>query len=1565
MTTDINKIYLDTTLTVESSYSNTLCFVDGRLIDKSRYVLDNHELNLYNDASEYVSLFYDLNVTKSYYFERNLSDYGTVINGADEREAVLSGMRSGNVMIFVDGVLIRKEEYTILDQESVALLLIRNDTKFHKIIIVVSKTDLQYGVLSDPLNIHGRDGTDTTNGIYVTVKGIMPGDWDLNTLYNSVWTDNNNLQWKLKEINPWGPSTAPDTIQVEGIQIKFGRGNGNNGMEKDTPLPEILSCPDFDLELEVLPEYYQEEDGYIISETWETLDSSEEYNNPENKIGYNRYTTLIFRNGKLISTDNIKTNAYGYTFIEFNPLPSDKFEYYKLNSKTTSYNFTATPGITTYGDRDDYHDRLPLLYDSTVLLGDLARVVIDDLRPGFIICEKDRAGRLMIVDETDESARLKVLTIHEFSKADYGPDEYYLEVPEARSIVNYLSEYEHNFQMLPEILKVFQRVILDEIHDEVERIRNIRCSTKVDSAHVHKLLRLLGMNLDIKHLTIKQLQEAIDELTNFYRVSGTKHSLNYFNIVQDNTKLIRMQQLFTYHKQQRKDNSKKVYTYTYDFFGDLHGEGYRQGEKYRLVDYYNSPVGIDTGIVVNIDEVGEYDGKTNAVLEFTPDKYEGSQGFEGIPLTLVTNSVGATVDVKSVPYIYDYSVTIPRESDTGGHQVGEVLTSPLFDGKIIVDSVDDSDPARPHLIDGFHVEPSSGTTSYVNIVDSPLQIQTSSVTLQLIITAVDKSKEIVYKTINGEFDSRRNGGNRTGTFSVKVDETAEYEIIMSGGGGSGGAADTTVGSTNDSPAGSGYSGEEIVKRIACVAGSYITCNIGQGGKPSYARGHGPCYCGAGGAGADNGKMGFNRSESFNNRQKERYWYHNYWWSSFETYYVNGSARWGGETVTSRAASGAGGGSSSFTYNGHTFIAKGGDGGTATWAGKNTKHSSANDVLLQGGQGGSGGTKVGSGAYGGVRNPNDSSFTSGAGKDGYIIIRKVTQDYATNAKLGNNSGIGVPLNTIYKTTNNMFEVTVNEIVEGVITDFTVTPEYGKAPVFVENSNGEIVSHTKTYDLINTTISASFTLTQSVNTYTYTTLLNKPGSNYMTNQVLKSEDETISLTVTSVDDNGRIKTFNYSPKQGHNFLEYYNLPLNNTTYGRDARIQISANTDVPIQNIEREYVDFYTIEELFPDAYRKEYRFPITDYGYVNQGSPNSPWPWTPGLPDIDYGTTTEGTPNAPYPDTEVDHEHVTVRDETGKIAYEKDIRTLDPIGLPDIDYGYVKDRIKGEWVEWWDFERPSDLYPTNHVEIEINVLSNEDYDKAVSRFYTQFYQLASAVLYIHRLITTYNMGNNIATGITADNPNGGDGRIFMGIMTTQPYVEQVYTLTNDPSRQPDMSGIDWHRDCLQHVENFYLTASEAIAAGDVQSITYKGRVLNENNLPTSDLEDGDLYYIGEYSNTPPAGMVIGQCGIAIWSESNSSWIFGNDDLDKTYIMDHFMPTIGEFRTKDFCEYYNISLNSAEIIIRELKQEPGPTPPVPPTPVDEWNLGGIEENVDTIVDLGLVEDPVTETQDLGNI
>lgn len=1317
--TDINKIFLDTTLTVESGYSNSLCFVDGVAIDKSRYTLENNELNIYREASNYVSLFYDLNISRCYYFERNLNDYGTIISGPDKKGNTIQNLKNKNIMIFVDGILLGKNEYSVLDSENVALLIIKNDNNFHDVIIYVSNTELTYGILSDPLNQLGPNST--ISDFYVVLNHDVT--WRLSDVDNSIWVDNNGLKWILEDIDK--------------NRIRFGRGDNNHNLRTETTIPNYFTCITIG-ELSITP-------SEITKKTWGP-DQTEESNNPENKIGYSRYNTLIFKNGRLVPTSLIKTNADGYSFVEFDPLPSDKFEYYKLNSQTLSYNFEATPGITTYGPRDDYRVKLPLLYDSTVLLGDLARVVVDDLRPGFIICEKDRAGRLMVVDETDESSRIKVLTIHEFSKSEYAPDEYYLEVPEAKNIVDYLSDYDKKFIMIPEILRIFQRVLLDEVHDEVERIKNIRNSSKVDSAHIHKLLSLLGMKLDIKHLNIKQLQEAIDELTNFYRLAGTKQSLNYFNIVQDNTKLINIKQLFTYHKQREKEDSKKTYSYKYNFLNDQsHGEGYREGEKYKLIDNH-SGYPVDTGSIVTINSVGEFDGKQNAILSFSADKFEGSQSFQYLPLTLETMSTGATVDVKSIPYMYQYDITIPEESSSTGFNEGDILTSPLFDGRIWVEEVDPTDGR----ITRFDFEPKSGTKSYENIQNSPLQIQTSGAVLKLIITATTQEQTIIYDTVNGNFDSRRNGGNKIGVFDVKINETAEYEIIMSGGGGSGGAADTEIGSTNDSPAEKGYSGEEITKRIVCVAGSIISCNIGQGGRSSYAKGGGGCYCGSGGAGENNGGMGYNKSEQIKGNTSYGTGFGNHY--SIEFYKLNGKTTSGNRW--SKAASGSGGGSSSFVYNNKKYIAKGGDGGSATWAGKN----GANTVL-QGGLGGGGGTKSGSGAYGGSRNPDNSSFTSEAGKDGYIIIRKITQNYSSKATLENNYNIKAPNGTVFKSTDNSFTLVAETIENEKITSFTITPESGIMPVCITNANGEITSYTKSFDLVNIEKSANFTLSQNVSIYNYNVTLRNQGINYLTEQVLKDNDEFVTINVTGVDQ-GKITNFTYTPTQGTNFVEFYGLSLNNTTHGDGAILTIDASSPINIQNIEREYIDFYTIDELAgPEAYHKEYRFPVTDYGYVNQGSPNSPYPWAPGMADIDYGRTSEGSPNSP---------------------------NITEPGGADIDYGYVKNRIKGQWVEWWDFERPSDLYPTNHVEIEINILSNENYEQAVTRFYKQFYSLASTVLYIHRLITTYNMGNNLATGITADNPNGGDGRILMGIMTTQPYVNQVITVTNDPARQPDIS-----------------------------------------------------------------------------------------------------------------------------------------------------------------------------------
>ena len=119
-----------------------------------------------------------------------------------------------------------------------------------------------------------------------------------------------------------------------------------------------------------------------------------------------------------------------------------------------------------------------------------------------------------------------------------------------------------------------------------------------------------------------------------------------------------------------------------------------------------------------------------------------------------------------------------------------------------------------------------------------------------------------------------------------------------------------------------------------------------------------------------------------------------------------------------------------------------------------------------------------------------------------------------------------------------------------------------------------------------------------------------------------------------------------------------------------------------------------------------------------------------------------------------------------------------------------------------------------------------------------------------------------------------------------------------------------------MEKFFKFFKEKLSLDDEHVYQLRNIVLNENNLPTSNQEDGDLYFIGEYSNTPPTGMTPGQCGIAIWSASNNSWIFGTDELNKEYILENFIPEIGNPRIKEFCEYYNVTLNSAEIIIQEI-------------------------------------------------
>ena len=1197
--TDINKIYVNSNIIIQNGYSNSLCFVDGYAIDKSKYAIENNEISILKDGKDYLSVFYNTNCSQCYYYKKILNDYGVVVYGVDEQSKTMQGLKNGNILVFLDGVLLSENEYEILDEENIALLIVKSDTKMHQIIIYVSNSPLIHGVLHDPTN------------------------------------------------------------------------------------------------------------------TQETSDYRRK-RNPENKINYNRFDTLIFRNGIFLSPLQTQT-INGYTEVTFKPEDSDNFEYYKINDGTISFNFQAELGITEFGPIDDFQTNIPLLYDTIVVFDDLVKVVVDDLRPGFIISEKNNPGKLLVVDTNYESNKLKTITLSPFYKTNYTKDDYYLEIPEAKNIVGYLSDYDKKYTMIPEILRIFQRVLLDEIHDEIERIKNIRNVSRVNSDDIYKLIRLLGLNLDIKHLNIKQMQEALDELTNFYRIAGTKNSLNYFNIVQDNTKLISVKQLFTFHKKKKKQEKNQIWSYVYPQAPSDNlqsGAGYSVNEKYSLKGQDNK----DIGIIVTIKEVNQY----GSILKYSASKYEGPY-LDNEFYTLDTISKGAIANLTSTPYIYRYqnSGLQLTSTDDRFYQQQE-LTTPLFEGKIIVDQVnnDDSD-IGPGVITKYHITPETGTISYNDIKDIPVTADTSS-NLQLKIKPTVDSLEKIYEYYDG------------GYIEIPIDVTGEYKITMSGAGGSGGAADSTknygqgIGETADLPAENGYKGELVTTIIKCNAGTKITANLGYGGNSSYARGGGPVTAGVGGAGDTNGKDG---------EGTERVSEYDYWYISSGRYAQK-------PKHYCRAASGAGGGGSSFTYMGTPYRAKGGDGG------------SASDGVTKklGGIGGNGGTKSGTGADGGLRNQNDDSFRSHAGKNGYIIIERIKRNFSDNSSLINNSGLYVAPNDTYKTDDNSFELTVNSVAGGKITGYTINPTTGYVPI-----------EEKVYKLIPTKSSPSaiLTINSTIDTYNYNVTIDNSPNLYLEGQILEAPiDSEHSMTITvNNTNNGVITNFSYiingvnvSNNTGPYLYNINNIPLTTRT-GANAKIRIkSTQHSQAAQSIEREYVDFYLPEEQGAILH-KDYIFPTTDYGYVAQGSPGSPWPWTPGIPDIEYGSVNEGSPNSPLPSQP---------------------------GNPDIDYGYVKDKIRGKWVEWLEWDRPDGLYPTNHVEVEINILSVENYEEAIARFYKQFYSLASTVLYIHRLITTYNFGNNDTASISEANPYADNGKILMGFMTTQPFAENIVCLTSDPN-----------------------------------------------------------------------------------------------------------------------------------------------------------------------------------------
>lgn len=422
-TNEMNKIFINSTLTVESINTTSLLFNCGKVVSRNKYNISNHTLNINEESNGYLALYENINSAHYHEYEIELTYGNTIISGIDIFNNELTNLDE-TAIVFVNGYKLYEEDYKIENDKVVIIPKITNKKRKSTVIIYTSK--------------------------------------------NIVYEGN------VKEDKTW---------------------NGHTN---------TLSLKDYD---------------------------------------HLRY--VFFKNNEMIDSNCI-TKKDNQVTINAIITDEDFVEYYRLPVDTSKLYFKTENGYHTYGPRDDTGKLIPNPYNTIATLDSVARLAIDNIRTGFFIKEDSQQGALLIVDEDFEKYTLKCIELETFPKTTLKSNEFYVQVPEAKSILNYTSNFDSDNIVFKEMLTVFQRTLLDEAYDSIQRLKDIRDINRVDSSNINQLINLLGMKINVTDMNLIQRHNLLEELNSFYRIVGTKASLNFYNAISKTSRrILRIDQLFT------------------------------------------------------------------------------------------------------------------------------------------------------------------------------------------------------------------------------------------------------------------------------------------------------------------------------------------------------------------------------------------------------------------------------------------------------------------------------------------------------------------------------------------------------------------------------------------------------------------------------------------------------------------------------------------------------------------------------------------------------------------------------------------------------------------------------------------------------------------------------------------------------------------------------------------------------------------------------------------------------------------------------------------------------------
>lgn len=434
---EINKINIDSNLSVRDVNMTTLLFSDNLLCSRNSYTITDNMLIVKDQPYTDLDLFQFIDTCNYYEYLVNLTTKGVVISGKDRYGNTLNHL-SETVLVFINGYKITSSEYTLNKKNNTITINSAFNDKVMSNVIVY-----------------------TSNAVY---EGLVEDDFSWNPEYN---------QFLLKD--------------------------------------------------------------YTIE----------------------RY--IFFKNGELLSPDKIQKVG---SYVRINTVIRhgiDIVEYYRMSRDCYALTFTPDVGYLTYGPKDDRGMLIQNPYNCVITFDKIARLAVDDVRPGFFVHEKDGDGCVMMVDNDFETRSVKCLTVRKFKKSVLSPNEYFLTVPDAPSIIKYVSDYDLNGTLFKELLTSFQKVLLNETYDSVQRIANIRNINKVDSANISAMINFLGLRINVTNLTLEKKHNLIEELRTFYNTVGTRASYNFYNAFKNDGKIVNIEQLFTPIKSTKKPKSKSTF----------------------------------------------------------------------------------------------------------------------------------------------------------------------------------------------------------------------------------------------------------------------------------------------------------------------------------------------------------------------------------------------------------------------------------------------------------------------------------------------------------------------------------------------------------------------------------------------------------------------------------------------------------------------------------------------------------------------------------------------------------------------------------------------------------------------------------------------------------------------------------------------------------------------------------------------------------------------------------------------------------------------------------------------